>query len=105
MAEGDAIAAHKVHDFLSREVLGAAEQHVFHEVSYAPLVILLEHRTSLDKQAEVGLLLGFLAAPHVISKAILQHTLAHRSINGYFLTVDDIQVCHQQRVILLLGEG
>ena len=105
MAVGDTVAAHEVHDFLSREVLGATEQHVLHKMCHAPFVVLLEHGTGLDKQAEVGLPLGFGAASDIVGHTVLQHALAHGGIGGNLLPVDDLQVSHQQRVIRLLGEG
>ena len=43
VAEVDAVATHEVHDLLPREMLGATEQHVLHEVCHAPFVVLLEH--------------------------------------------------------------
>ena len=105
VAEVDAVAAHEVHDLRPREMLGAAEQHVLHEVCHAPFVVLLEHGTGLDKQAEVGLPLGLGAASDVVGHTVLQHALAHGGIGGNLLPVDDLQVRHQQRVLRLLGEG
>ena len=105
VAEGDAVAAHEANDFLAGKMLRASKQNVLHEVRHALLVVLLKDGAGLHHQTEVGLLLRVGATTHVVGEAVLQHARANGGVGGNLLTVDDVQVRHQQRVVLLLGKG
>ena len=87
MTELQAVAAEEV-DHTAGEMLRALEQHVFHEVGNAPLVVLLHDGASLHQQIEERLLRGLVVSANVVGQSVAQHALAHRRVFRNHLFVD-----------------
>ena len=64
------------------EVLRAVERHVLDEVGQPELVVVLEHRTGTDDEAQEGAVLGPAVLPHVVPEAVVELSGEHGRILG-----------------------
>ena len=71
-----------VHQFLAGEVGCAVESHVLGEVGQPLLVVVLQHGASIDDEAELGPLAGFVVHPDEIAQTVVQDTGVDPGIVG-----------------------
>ncbi|MBA7594540.1 hypothetical protein ES703_01484 [subsurface metagenome] len=71
-----------VHQLLFGEVFGAVEGHVFGQMGQPLLVIVLQHRTDVHCQPQLGPLLRLMVYANYVFQPILQGANRHLRVNG-----------------------
>jgi hypothetical protein len=80
-AESHADALEVIDDLLLLEVLRAVERHVLDEVGEPLLVVVLEHRAGVHRQAQLGPLLGAPVGADVVAEPVRQSADPHGRIH------------------------
>ena len=73
------------HDLVFLKIFGAVKFHVLHKMRQAELIIILEHRSGFDYQAQFGAFFRFAVFPDIVNKAVFKGANPDLRVNGNFV--------------------